>query len=193
MFLNEPKLILLHTIKWFQVLLCITNNSIKHQSFVYTQLNVKTIQFSISHFFLCTQFKYQSSIWPIDRTLSGATTPSQSGSESDGNEGVLHIPQNSSITRASLSDCLVSYPGHSVGESYLSAKMQLVYSTAPANWAQAWTEVCHRIYGGWEVQAKWNWQKKCVMCMEKDVLIKKKKKFMNRLNVGLPIWVRVIK
>ena len=36
MFLNEPKLILLHTVKWFQVLLCITNNSIKHQSFIYT-------------------------------------------------------------------------------------------------------------------------------------------------------------
>ena len=29
-----------------------------------------------------------SSIWPIDRTLSGATTPGQSGSASNGNEGV---------------------------------------------------------------------------------------------------------
>ena len=43
-------------IKWFQVLLCITNNSIKNQSFVYAQLNnrtvlFQTIQFSISHFF----------------------------------------------------------------------------------------------------------------------------------------------
>ena len=37
-FLNKPKLILLHTVKWFQVLLCITNSSII-QSFVYTQLN----------------------------------------------------------------------------------------------------------------------------------------------------------
>ena len=36
MFLNEPKHILLHTVKWFQVLLFITNNSIKHQSFIYT-------------------------------------------------------------------------------------------------------------------------------------------------------------
>ena len=35
-FLNEPKLILLHTVKWFQVLLYIANNSIKHRSFVYT-------------------------------------------------------------------------------------------------------------------------------------------------------------
>ena len=31
-FLKEPKLILLHTVKWFQVLLSITNNSFKHPS-----------------------------------------------------------------------------------------------------------------------------------------------------------------
>ena len=37
-FLNEPKLILLHTIKCFEVLLYITNNSFEHQSFVYTQM-----------------------------------------------------------------------------------------------------------------------------------------------------------
>ena len=33
------------------------------------------------------------SIWPIDRALSGATTPGQSGSGSDDKEGVLCIPQ----------------------------------------------------------------------------------------------------
>ena len=57
---------------------------------------------------------------------------------SDGNEGVLHIPQNSSITGASPSDCLMSYPGHSLGESYFSAKMQLVYFTAPPDWAKVY-------------------------------------------------------
>ena len=46
-----------------------------------------------------------SSIWLIDRTLSGATTPSQSGPESDGNKTVLCIPQSSCITEASPSDC----------------------------------------------------------------------------------------
>ena len=50
-FLNE------HSIKWFQVLQCITNNSIKHQSFIYTLLNdlivlFQAIQFSKSHLFL---------------------------------------------------------------------------------------------------------------------------------------------
>ena len=35
-----------------------------------------------------------SSIWPIDRTLSGANTPDQSGPGSDGSERVLGIPQS---------------------------------------------------------------------------------------------------
>ena len=51
--------------------------------------------------------------------------------------GILRIPQSSSITGTSPSDCLVSYPGHSSarGGSYLSAEVQSVYSTAPADWA----------------------------------------------------------
>ena len=75
-----------------------------------------------------------SSIWPIDRTLSGATTPGQSGPGSDGNEGVLRISQSSSIAGTSPSDCLVSYPGHSLEESYSFAEMQSVYSVAPVDW-----------------------------------------------------------
>ena len=67
---------------------------------------MQTIQFSIS-----IQF---SSIQPIDRALSGANTLGQSEPGSDGNEGVFHIPQSSSITGTSPSDCLVSYPGHSL-------------------------------------------------------------------------------
>ena len=34
-----------------------------------------------------------SSIWPIDRALSGATTPSQSEPGNDGNEGVPTFPK----------------------------------------------------------------------------------------------------
>ena len=62
--------------------------------------------------FQTTQFSY---IWPIDRILSGITTPGQSEPERDGNEGVLLILPSSSNTRASPSDCLVSYPGHLLG------------------------------------------------------------------------------
>ena len=61
---------------------------------------VEIIQFRMS-----MQF---SSIWPIDRVISGATTPGQSGPGSDANEGVLHIPQSSSIIGTSPSDCSVS-------------------------------------------------------------------------------------
>ena len=63
-------------------------------------------------------------IWPIDWTLTGTTTPRQSGPESNDNEGVLHIPQ-SSRTEVSPSDSFVSYPGHSWWGG--------AYCTAPAN------------------------------------------------------------
>ena len=53
-------------------------------------------------------------------TLSGAATTSQSGPGSDGNEGVLCIPQSSSITGALPSDFFMSYPGHLLGEGVTS-------------------------------------------------------------------------
>ena len=89
----------------------------------------KTVPFQIIQFSIITQF---SSIWPIDRTLSGATTPGQSGPGSDGNEGVLHIPHSSRLTGAPPSDCL----GHSLGESYSSAEKQSVYFTAQCQGAE---------------------------------------------------------
>ena len=67
-FLNKSE-IFLHTIKWFQVLL-------------FNSFNLIVI---------CLHTVF--SIWPIDRTLSGATTPGQSEPGSNGNERVLHILQ----------------------------------------------------------------------------------------------------
>ena len=64
-------------------------------------LFIQTVLFQIIQFDINTQF---SSIWPIDRTLSGATIPSQCGPGSDDNEGVLHIPQISSITGTTPSE-----------------------------------------------------------------------------------------
>ena len=72
-----------------------------------------------------------SSISPIDRTLSGAATLGQSGPGTDGNEGVLCIPQSSSNTEASSTDCLVLYLGHS-GESYSSVE---VWCILQGHWA----------------------------------------------------------
>ena len=65
------------------------------------QFNVKKVQFSF--------------ILPIDRTLSSSITLGQSGLGSDGYEGVLCIPQSSSITETALSDCLESYPRQLLG------------------------------------------------------------------------------
>ena len=79
--------------------ICITNNSIKHRSFVYIQLNDQTVLFQTSQFFTSHLLTSNISIRPIDRTQSGVTTPGQSEPVSDCNEGVLHIPPNSSFTR----------------------------------------------------------------------------------------------
>ena len=67
--------------------------------------NVKTELFQAIQLSISTQFSF---IWPINRTLSGATTLGQSQPGSKGNEGVFRIPQSFSITVASPSDCLGS-------------------------------------------------------------------------------------
>ena len=86
------------------------------------------MQFSLSVRFI--------SIWPIEKTQLGATTPGQSGPWSDGNEGVLCIPQSSIIISALSSGCFVSYPEHSLRGSYPSAEKQSAYFSAPANSAR---------------------------------------------------------
>ena len=86
----------------------------------------QAIQFSISMHF--------SSIWPIDRTQISCYHSKPEWTCSNENEGVLRIPQSSSIAGTLLSDCLVPYTGHSLGVSYSSAVKQSVYSTAPADW-----------------------------------------------------------
>ena len=65
-----------------------------------------------------------SSIWPIDKTVSGTTTYD------------LKRWQSSSITGAWPSGCLFLLPGLSLGESYPSEEMQSVYSTGSADWTQ---------------------------------------------------------
>ena len=68
-------------------------------------------------------------------TLPSATTTGPNGPGNDGNEGVLRIPQRSSITDCldPVLDCLVSYLGHSLLRSYPSPKKQSVYSSGPAD------------------------------------------------------------
>ena len=78
-----------------------------------------------------------SSIRPIHRTHFGATTPSQRAPGSDPNKVVLRISQRSSITGASSSDCLVSYPENSLKwRSYPSGEKRSVYFAVLADWAK---------------------------------------------------------
>ena len=86
---------------WFGLLLWHVNycRLFNAKSILYIWLVLfRTVQYSIS-----TQF---SSIWPIDWNLSDANSPGQSGPGSNDNKGVLCIPQSSTITGASPSDCL---------------------------------------------------------------------------------------
>ena len=97
--------------------------AIKHQSFVYIQLNI-TILFQTIQFSESAQFKFQNGfIWPIERTLSGSTTPGLSGPGSNGNEGKLRIPSTSDYLIPSTSDI-----GWGV---LLSAEMQSMHSAVP--------------------------------------------------------------
>ena len=66
----------------------------------FSYIKTALFQFSIS-----TQF---SSIWPINKTLSNATTLGQSEPGNNGNEGVLRIPQSSCITGTWPSDSVIS-------------------------------------------------------------------------------------
>ena len=75
-------------------------------------LYIETVLFQTIQFSISTQFCM---------TLSGATTPGQSGLGSDCKKGILHIPQRFSFTGASLSDSLVTYLGRSLEKSYTPA------------------------------------------------------------------------
>ena len=58
------------------------------------------------------------SLWPIDKTLTGTSTPGQSRPGCNGIDELLTISQ-SSKTEGSPSDGLVSYPRHSFEEGLM--------------------------------------------------------------------------
>ena len=71
------------TLLFQTILFSIQKSSIANNLFkINTSLKFKTVQFQAIQFSISTQF---SSNWPIDKTLSGATTPGQSG---PGNYGI---------------------------------------------------------------------------------------------------------
>ena len=58
----------------------------------------QAVQFSQTVLFQTIQFSISMQFDPLIGPLSGATTLGKSGPGSNGNEGVLHIPQSSRIT-----------------------------------------------------------------------------------------------
>ena len=129
----------IHTVKKFHVLLCITYNSIKHQSFVYPRMMKYFYlkQFNLAQVIcLHTVQMSNSSIRLIDRTLSNTSTLGQSGPGSDGKEGKLCIPIISCITAAYPFRLFNIISSNSLGGSYPFTEMQSVYSTSPGDWAQ---------------------------------------------------------
>ena len=74
--------------------------------------------------------------WPENAASWSVSHPSGQA-DTQGNDQADFV--SPSITGTSQSDCLVSYPGHSLGwggGSYPSAEVQLVSSTAPGDWAR---------------------------------------------------------
>ena len=68
-------------------------------------------------------------------TLTVTINLGKIGLWSNVHEGVVYILQSSSIIEASLSNCLVSYSEHLLRGFYLSAGLQLAFTTALADWA----------------------------------------------------------
>ena len=65
-----------------------------------------------------------------------------SGPGSNGNKGVLHIPQRTYITETSPSDCLVLYPGHSLeGRGFTPLqRSSWCILLAQVTWPKFWEE-----------------------------------------------------
>ena len=128
-FYFEPFNLAIVKVKWFQVLLCITSDSIKHQSFVYTQLNYQivlflTIQFSMS--FVSELFKCQ--IVLFDPLRGPFQVPSLQAR-------VMAMKVYSTFPKAPALFSVISRALAAGGEFYPSAEMKLVYSTVPSDWA----------------------------------------------------------
>ena len=87
-------------------------------------------QFNLAFHLFAVSLNENHFISPIDRLLSGVTTPGQSGPWINSSEAVLCIPQSSSII------CFLSYPGHLFLPPHThTAEMQPVYSTSNTDWA----------------------------------------------------------
>ena len=109
---------------------------VPHHQMQFSVISKTLMKRSYPSAFVSSQFKCQSSIWPMDRTILGAFTLGQSGPMSDGNEEIPHIPQSFSNTYWSLTIRLFSVVSRTLLEGVLplSAEVQSAHSIAPADW-----------------------------------------------------------
>ena len=126
----------------FQVLLCITKNSMKHQLYIYTQLNDQTVLFQTIQFSTSTQFKCQTVLF--DPWIGHyQVLPHQASAEL----GAMAMMEWIAISKAPASQ----EPRYQIiqchiqvtcwGEYYPSAEMLSMYFPALANWAKTLRQI----------------------------------------------------
>ena len=74
-------------------------------------------------------------MWPIEGSLTGTTTLCQSGTGSNGNDGVLYIPQSSRTGAHIQMQFKIIFRTLVARKSYPSTEMESVYSKAPTDWS----------------------------------------------------------
>ena len=110
--LLPKKIICLHIVKWFKVLLCITHNSIKHHSFICTLLKCQTVLFNL----LIEPYQ----VLPLQARVD---------------MGTMVMKRYSAFPKSPIRLFrIISRTFVGVG-SYSSTEMQSVYSTTPVDWA----------------------------------------------------------
>ena len=92
------------------------------------QLIVKTVLFQATQFSISTKFGF---IWPIYWTLSGASTPGQSGLMRWQWREYSAFPKASTLLEPHIRLFSIKFRTLVEGGFYLSAEVQLVYSTPP--------------------------------------------------------------
>ena len=142
-------------VKWFQVLLYISNNSIRHQSFVYTQLNDQTVLFLTIQVICLHTIILTHRFDPISCYHSGSEWTWLQWRDTLHSPKLQHYWSLTMRLFSVISRILVrewSYPsaemqlgysaapadlatGHLFRESYPSAEMPLACTTVPADWA----------------------------------------------------------
>ena len=109
------------TAKWFQILQCITNDSIKNQSFVYSQLNGQTILFLAIPFNIKHLFTHSLNVKLLYLTHHVLPISVRADLGEMVMKGYSSFPKAPGLTIKSFS-------------VLLSAEMQPVYSTVLSDW-----------------------------------------------------------